>query len=141
VTISAPAARAAAPITADDGNFPVPSRRRDENARPAMISGSGGAMPSWVGMAAVGMWRSLRPYERDQVRGSWASTHLSARSAGLPCDTRQPTRLTPDPTIAAPAAELRDHGPTMSTRYLIIAALVTGLVILAASAIQLLMAR
>jgi len=32
-------------------------------------------------------------------------------------------------------------GAAMSTRYLIIAALVTGLVILAASAIQLLMAR
>jgi hypothetical protein len=32
-------------------------------------------------------------------------------------------------------------GLTMSTRYLIVAALVTGLVILAASAVQLLMAR
>ena len=38
-------------------------------------------------------------------------------------------------------SDSRDHGPAMSTRYLIIAALVTGLVILAASAIQLLMAR
>jgi hypothetical protein len=36
---------------------------------------------------------------------------------------------------------MRDHGLAMSTRYLIIAALVTGLVILAASAIQLSMVR
>ena len=35
----------------------------------------------------------------------------------------------------------RDHGGAMSTRYLIIIALITGLVILAASAIQFLMAR
>ena len=34
-----------------------------------------------------------------------------------------------------------DHGQAMSTRYLIIAALVTGLVILAASAVQFLLAR
>ena len=70
-----------------------------------------------------------------------ASSHLSARFAGLPCDDAQPTRLPSAPAIAAPALALGDHGPHMSTRYLIIAALVTGLVILAASAIQLLMAR
>jgi hypothetical protein len=70
-----------------------------------------------------------------------ASSHLSARSAGLPCDACQPTRLPDPPAIAAPAPTLGDHGSHMSTRYLIIAALVTGLVILAASAIQLLMAR
>jgi len=35
----------------------------------------------------------------------------------------------------------RDHGQAMSTRYLIVIALITGLVILAASAIQFLMAR
>ena len=67
--------------------------------------------------------------------------HLSARCAGLPCDARQPTRLPAGPAIAAPASRLGDHGPAMSTRYLIIAALVTGLVILAASAVQLLIAR
>jgi len=87
------------------------------------------------------MRRSLRPYERDQVRGSWPSSHLSARCAGLPCDARQPTRLSDTPAIAAPAARPRDHGRAMSTRYLIIIALITGLVILAASAIQFLMAR
>ena len=70
-----------------------------------------------------------------------ASSHLSARFAGLPCDAAQPTRLPDPPAIAAPTASPRDHGCRMSTRYLIIAALVTGLVILAASAIQLLMAR
>jgi hypothetical protein len=70
-----------------------------------------------------------------------ASSHLSARFAGLPCDAAHPTRLPDTPAIAAPAAGSGDHGPAMSTRYLIIAALVTGLVILAASAIQLLMAR
>jgi hypothetical protein len=70
-----------------------------------------------------------------------ASSHLSARSAGLPCDARQPTRPPSAGAIAAPASALRDHGAHMSTRYLIIAALVTGLVILAASAIQLLMVR
>ena len=67
--------------------------------------------------------------------------HLSARFAGLPCDARQPTRLPAGPEIAAPAGRLGDHGPAMSTRYLIIAALVTGLVILSASAVQLLIAR
>jgi hypothetical protein len=67
--------------------------------------------------------------------------HLSARFAGLPCDARQPTRLPAGAAIAAPADRLRDHGSAMSTRYLIIAALVTGLVILAASAVQLLIAR
>jgi hypothetical protein len=70
-----------------------------------------------------------------------ASSHLSARFAGLPCDAGQPTRLPPGAAIAAPAASSGDHGCRMSTRYLIIAALVTGLVILAASAIQFLMAR
>ena len=70
-----------------------------------------------------------------------ASSHLSARCAGLPCDAAQPTRLPEGAAIAAPAARSGDHGCRMSTRYLIIAALVTGLVILAASAIQLLMAR
>jgi len=70
-----------------------------------------------------------------------ASSHLSARFAGLPCDAAQPTRTASSPAIAAPPARLRDHGGAMSTRYLIIAALVTGLVILAASAVQLLMAR
>ncbi len=45
------------------------------------------------------------------------------------------------PAIAAAAARLGDHGSAMSTRYLIIAALVTGLVILSASAVQLLIAR
>jgi hypothetical protein len=70
-----------------------------------------------------------------------ASSHLSARSAGLPCDARHPTRLPDPPAIAAPAPALGDHGPPMSTRYLIIAALVTGLVILAASAIQFSMIR
>ncbi|MDQ1491750.1 MAG: hypothetical protein QOJ23_4264 [Actinomycetota bacterium] len=70
-----------------------------------------------------------------------ASSHLSARSAGLPCDAGQPTRLPDPPAIAPPGPGSGDHGCRMSTRYLIIAALVTGLVILAASAIQLLMAR
>ncbi len=60
---------------------------------------------------------------------------------------RTPLRLARQPTPPAgpgdcgPAAPVGDHGPAMSTRYLIIIALVTGLVILAASAIQLLMAR
>ena len=40
-----------------------------------------------------------------------------------------------------PRRLLGDDGPAMSTRYLIVAALVTGLVILSASAIQLLIAR
>ena len=44
------------------------------------------------------------------------------------------------PAIAAPTIPLRDHGAAMSTRYLIIIALITGLVILAASAIQFMMA-
>ena len=70
-----------------------------------------------------------------------ASSHLSARFAGLPCDARQPTRRLSSPAIAARTAAPRDHGPAMSTRYLIIIALITGLVILAASAVQLLMAR
>ena len=70
-----------------------------------------------------------------------ASSHLSARSAGLPCDVAQPTRLPHPPAIAPRRPGSGDHGCRMSTRYLIIAALVTGLVILAASAIQLLMAR
>jgi hypothetical protein len=70
-----------------------------------------------------------------------ASSHLSARFAGLPCDAGQPTRLPAGAAIAAPPAGSGDDGPAMSTRYLIIATLVTGLVILAASAIQLLMAR
>ena len=67
-------------------------------------------------------------------------SHISARFAGLPCDARQPTRLPASPAIAAPAALLGDHGPAMSTRYLIIAALVTGLVILVAFAVQVLIA-
>jgi hypothetical protein len=70
-----------------------------------------------------------------------ASSHLSARFAGLPCDDRQPTRPLTTPAIAAPTAHPRDHWEAMSTRYLIIIALITGLVILAASAIQFLMAR
>ena len=45
------------------------------------------------------------------------------------------------PAIAAPNTPPRDHGDGMSTRYLIVIALITGLVILAASAIQFLMAR
>jgi hypothetical protein len=40
VTISAPLAAMAAARDALDGNFPVPSRSREENSRPAMISGS-----------------------------------------------------------------------------------------------------
>ena len=40
-----------------------------------------------------------------------------------------------------PSGPPRDHGRAMSTRYLIIIALITGLVILAASAVQFLMAR
>jgi len=36
---------------------------------------------------------------------------------------------------------MKDHGSAMSTRFLIIAALVCGVVILAASAIQILLAR
>ena len=70
--------------------------------------------------------------------------HLSARFAGLPCDARQPTR----PAGTRRLRRVRRRSPpwaimdtAMSTRYLIVAALVTGLVILAASAIQLLMAR
>ena len=47
----------------------------------------------------------------------------------------------PTPAIAAPNTPPRDHGEAMSTRYLIIIALITGLVILAASAIQFMMAR
>lgn len=43
--------------------------------------------------------------------------------------------------IAAPARSWGIMGPAMSTRYLIIAALVTGLVILVAFAVQLLIAR
>ncbi len=67
--------------------------------------------------------------------------HLSARFAGLPCDVRQPTRPSFTPAIADAAVGPRDHGRAMSTRYLIIIALITGLVILTASAIQFLMAR
>lgn len=71
--------------------------------------------------------------------------HLSARSAGLPCDAAQPTRPVRRPAIAAavrrPGLPWGIMGVAMSTRYLIVAALVTGLVILAASAVQLLMAR
>ena len=74
--------------------------------------------------------------------------HLSARSAELPCDA---------PSLSPPAGEcdtpprlprgsgvspgMEDHGSAMSTRFLIIAALVCGVVILAASAIQILLAR
>jgi hypothetical protein len=55
---------------------------------------------------------------------------------------RRPAYPPPRPLgDCAADAPLGDHGCRMSTRYLIIAALVTGLVILAASAIQLLMAR
>ena len=82
-------------------------------------------------MGPVGMRRSLRPYERDQVRGSWPSSHLSARFAGLPCDARQPTRPSETPAIAPDPAE--GSWEAMSTRYLIVIALITGLVILAAS--------
>jgi hypothetical protein len=53
----------------------------------------------------------------------------------------QPTRPSSTPAIAAKTALPSDHGDAMSTRYLIIIALITGLVILAASAIQFLMAR
>jgi hypothetical protein len=70
-----------------------------------------------------------------------ASSHLSARFAGLPCDSRQPTRPSSTPAIAARNGHPRDHGEAMSTRYLIIIALITGLVILAASAVQFLMVR
>jgi hypothetical protein len=76
-----------------------------------------------------------------RFEGRGPNRHLSARFAGLPCDARQPTRLPLGATIAVPTTHSRDHGCAMSTRYLIIAALVCGLVILAASAIQLLMAR
>jgi hypothetical protein len=70
-----------------------------------------------------------------------ASSHLSARFAGLPCDCRPAYPPPAHPGDCGPPLGVRDHGRQMSTRYLIIAALVTGLVILAASAIQLLMAR
>ena len=56
--------------------------------------------------------------------------------------TRPPAYPPPGaPGDCGPAGPVGDHGPAMSTRYLIIIALITGLVILAASAIQLLMAR
>jgi hypothetical protein len=45
------------------------------------------------------------------------------------------------PGDCGPNGPPRDHWEAMSTRYLIIIALITGLVILAASAIQFLMAR
>ena len=45
------------------------------------------------------------------------------------------------PGDCGPSGPPRDHVQAMSTRYLIIIALITGLVILAASAIQFLMAR
>ena len=71
-----------------------------------------------------------------------ASSHLSARIRRTPLRlARQPTRLPPAPAIAAGRPRWGIMDSAMSTRYLIIAALVTGLVILAASAIQLLMAR
>jgi len=84
--------------------------------------------------------------------------HLSARSAELPCDAAQPKPAGGRVRHAAPAARgsgvspgmpggsgvspgMKDHGSAMSTRFLIIAALVCGVVILAASAIQILLAR
>ena len=69
-----------------------------------------------------------------------ASSHLSARFAGLPCDACS-LPAPHDPGDCGPSDPLRDHGRAMSTRYLIVIALITGLVILAASAIQFLMAR
>ena len=73
------------------------------------------------------------------------------RRFGIRCCARRRIRRTPlrrppaypslrHPAIAAPTIPLRDHGAAMSTRYLIIIALITGLVILAASAIQFMMA-
>lgn len=66
--------------------------------------------------------------------------HLSARFAGLPCDAAS-LPAPRHPGDCGPDDRLRDHGAAMSTRYLIVIALITGLVILAASAIQFLMAR
>jgi len=92
------------------------------------------------------MRRSLRPYERDQVRGSWPRPRrVSATSQpGSPDSPATPASL----PARSGARRLRRSGPwwgimdtAMSTRYLIVAALVTGLVILAASAVQLLMVR
>ena len=45
------------------------------------------------------------------------------------------------PGDCGPGSYPRDDGKAMSTRYLIVIALITGLVILAASAVQFLMAR
>jgi len=70
-----------------------------------------------------------------------ASSHLSARITGLPCDSPPAYPPPTGPGDCGGPPPVGDHGPAMSTRYLIIAALVTGLVILAASAIQLLMVR
>ena len=73
--------------------------------------------------------------------------HALAGSAtsqpGSPDSPATPASLPvrPDPGDCGPNTPPRDHGDAMSTRYLIVIALITGLVILAASAIQFLMAR
>jgi len=92
------------------------------------------------------MRRSLRPYERDQVRGSWPrprkdSATSQPGSPDSPATAPKPTRPPATPAIAGRSAGSSDDWPGMSTRYLIILALITGLVILAASAIQFLLAR
>ncbi len=66
--------------------------------------------------------------------------HLSARFAGLPCDAPSLPALQ-HPGDCGGSGPPRDHGRAMSTRYLIILTLITGLVILVAFAVQVLTAR
>ena len=79
-----------------------------------------------------------------RFEGRGPSYTVSATSQpGSPDSPATPASLTapPDPGDCGPGRSPRDHGQAMSTRYLIVIALITGLVILAASAIQFLMAR
>ena len=71
------------------------------------------------------------------LQGSATSQPGSPDSPATPASLPAPRH----PGDCGPGETLRDHVQPMSTRYLIIIALITGLVILAASAIQFLMAR
>jgi hypothetical protein len=79
VTISVPAAPAAAAMAEGDGNLPVPSSKREENSRPAMTSGSTVTFDSGMALPPPALTGS-------GSRVVAQSGHLSARSAELPCD-------------------------------------------------------
>ena len=80
---------------------------------------------------------------RFEGRGHASSGSATSQpgSPDSPATAPKPTRPPATPAIAARPARSSDDWHGMSTRYLIIIALITGLVILAASAIQFLIAR